>query len=97
MITNEQKQVIKHIFDNWEPSHNYVYFRNPGDKAPFRVILPRNPSRKLLRQVCKIQARCGCQRRSQPRISPKYANSCIGELLLWLLTSLDDMLSGRFN
>lgn len=97
MYKTDIKQVLKQISDNRKPNNNYVYFRKPGDKASFRVLLPRDPSRKLLRQVRKLQIRCGCLRHPQPRTSPTDAKSCLGELGLWLLASLSDILSGKFN
>jgi len=55
MLDKETKARLKKIDNSINHPRRYVYIRERGSRAPWRILLPTNPSPDLLRKVRRLQ------------------------------------------
>lgn len=81
MKNKEIELVVRKFKADVLRERRYEYFRAPGSRAPFRVLMPAEPSPSLRAQVKHIKAKC---RRGTRKPRPPYPNlpdSILGDLL----------------
>lgn len=81
MKNKEIERVVRNLKSDILREQKYEYFRAPGSRAPFRVLMPAEPSPSLKRKVASMRSKCRGRRR---HVSPPYPNlpdSILGDLL----------------